>query len=79
MENIFPEDRIDRKRQMNNVQEIFIVDDSVLYISFFFCNILISVADSLNLFEFAKQLNSKKICIPVSIYVDDKIGCMSWG
>ena len=76
MENIFPEDRIDRKRQMNNVQEIFIIDDSVLYI-FFFCNILISVADSLNLFEFAKQLNSKKICIPVSIYVDDKIGCMS--
>lgn len=56
MENIFPEDRIDRKRQMNNVQEIFIVDDCILCI-FFFCNILISVADSLNLFEFAMQSN----------------------
>lgn len=77
MGNIFPEDGIDRKRQMNNMQEIFIVDNCILYIFFLFCNILISVADSLNLFEFAKQLKSKEICIPVSIYVDDKIGCMS--
>lgn len=54
MENVFLENGIDRKRQMNNMQEIFIVDNCILYIFFLFCNILISVADSFNLFEFAK-------------------------